>query len=398
VSCVYHNKWYNRHTGWYTQAQTRVWRNGNRPVFYQQESEVGEMTQENERSSRLIVGLIVGAVFGLGIGLLFGYVIAPVKWVDGAPQDLRVDYAANYWRFVTQSYSEHGNLELAQQQLGEWNDPDRLKAALDRAHIESSPDQQQALQSLSNKLVVVPETAGPVAEATQPAEPEEGVTGLKINWGTFLLTLLLILLILVAIGLFVSRARKARSLEGEPVEAPAVRLDQPLPATDQLEPVGPDAPPLAHFKTTYTQAKEYYDEALPIETETGEYLGECGVGIAERLDEDATDRVTAIEVFLFDKNAISTVTKVLVSEYAYNDEQLRRSLMEKGDVVLAQLNQPIVLETATVRVDAEITDMAYGTDDPRPNSYFESLSTELVIRQVGPIIDRMSGPPDEIDA
>lgn len=352
------------------------------------------MNQENERSRRLIVGLIVGTIFGLGIGLLLGYVVAPVRWVDGAPQDLRVDYAASYWRFVTESYSQHGNLELARQQLGEWKDKARLQAALERAHIESSPEQQQALQSLSNKLVVGAAPAEAPPEAAEPAEPEGGLTGLKINWGTFLLTLLLILLVLVAIGLFVSRARKARLIEGEPEETPIERLEPDAFATDQPQEAALAITPLAHFKTTYTQAKEYYDEALPIETKTGEYLGECGVGIAERLDEDTIDRVTAIEVFLFDKNAISTVTKVLVSEYAYDDEQLRRSLMEKGDLVLAQLNQPIVLETATVRVEAEITDLRYGTDDPRPNSYFEELTTELVIHQVGPIVDRMSASPD----
>ena len=77
------------------------------------------MNLENGRPGRLLIGLIVGAIFGLGLGLLLGYVIAPVRWVDGAPQDLRVDYAANYWRFVTESYSEHGDPDLAQQQLGE---------------------------------------------------------------------------------------------------------------------------------------------------------------------------------------------------------------------------------------------------------------------------------------
>ena len=354
------------------------------------------MNQENERSRRLFVGLIVGAIFGLGIGLLLGYVIAPVKWVDGAPQDLRVDYAANYWRFVTESYSKHGVTALAQQQLGEWDDTERLQAALERAHIESSPEQQQALQTLSNKLVVGAATAQPGPGATQAAETKGRLGGLKINWGTFLLTLLLVLLVLVAIGLFVSRMRKERAMEGEPEETPVDRLEQAGLAAGQPEAAALGTTPLAHFKTTYNQAKEYYDEALPIETETGDYLGECGVGIAERLDEDAMDKVTGIEVFLFDKNAISTVTKVLVSEYAYNDEQLRRSLMEKGDLVLAQLNEPIILETATVRVEAEITNLRYGTDDPRPNSYFEELTTDLVIRQVGPIVDRMAGPPDTI--
>jgi hypothetical protein len=355
------------------------------------------MNQENGLPGRLVVGLIVGAIFGLGVGLLLAYVVAPVKWVDGAPQDLRVDYASYYWQLVTQSYSEHGNLELAQRQLGEWNNEERLQAALERAHIESSPEQQQVLQTLANRVTGTDALAQATPGATQEAEPQEAPAARRrFNWATFFLTLLLVLLVLVAVALLVTRARKARSIERErePEAMPVERVEQPVVGEEMLEEAPLEAAPLAHFQTTYTQAKEYYDEALPIETETGEYLGECGVGIAERLDEESMDKVTAIEVFLFDKNAISTVTKVLVSEYAYNDEQLRRRLMEKGDLVLAQLNEPVILETATVRVEAEITDLRYGTDDPRPNSYFEQLSTELVIRQVGPIVDRMSGPPD----
>jgi hypothetical protein len=360
------------------------------------------MTQENGRSTRLIIGLVIGAIFGLGIGLLFGYVIAPVQWVDGTPQDLRSDYAAYYWQMVAESYGDNGDVDLADRRLGAWTDQERLQAALDRAHIESSVEQQQVLQSLSSRLVVGAAPAGPSTDVTEAPEADDDRTGLKINWGTFLLTLLLVLLVLVAFALLVTRARKSRaraSVGEEPFAEGAVDTSAPDVLQRVSAPPGEDAaladaPPLAHLTTTYTQNREYYDEAVGIETAKGDFLGESGISIVERLDENAPDKVTAFEVFLFDKGELRTVTKVLMSEYAYNDEELRKRLMEKGDLVLAQVNQPVVIETTALRLEATITDMLYGIDDVRPNSYFEKLSTELVVRQIGPIIDKMASAPE----
>jgi hypothetical protein len=355
------------------------------------------MNQENGRSTRLIVGLIVGAVLGLGIGLLFGYVIAPVQWVDATPQDLRVDYASYYWQLVTRAYMETGDLEQAERWLGEWDNEESLNAALERAHIESSLEQQQALQTLADRVVegAVPQ---PAPESTEPTATEEETGGLKINWGTFLLTLLLVLLVLVAFGLLVTRARRSRTGEEPPAEAPIERpvetqLGEAEPKLavqpgEELFPVG--SPPLAHLTTTYTENREYYDEAVGIESSKGEFLGESGISIVEKLDDDSPDKVTAFEVFLFDKGELRTITKVLMSEYAYNDEELRKRLMEKGDLVLAQVNQPVIIETSALRLETTITDLVYGVDDPRPNSYFEKLSTELVVRQIGPIVDKMA--------
>jgi hypothetical protein len=88
-------------------------------------------------------------------------------------------------------------------------------------------------------------------------------------------------------------------------------------------------------------------------------------------------------VWLFDKNDIRTVTKVLMSEYAYNDPELRDRLAPKGEAVLAQANTPLVLETATLRVTATATEARYSQDDAQlpPNSAFDQLTVELVAQQ-----------------
>jgi hypothetical protein len=47
--------------------------------------------------------------------------------------------------------------------------------------------------------------------------------------------------------------------------------------------VSPDAeePPVVQFMTTYMLGDDLYDDSFSIDAPTGEFLGECGVGISE---------------------------------------------------------------------------------------------------------------------
>jgi hypothetical protein len=72
-----------------------------------------------------------------------------------------------------------------------------------------------------------------------------------------------------------------------------------------------------------------------------------------------------------------------MSEHAYNDPELRASLAPKGEAVLAKVNEPMVLETATLRLDVMLTESIYGTGPLPPNSFFERLTVELVARTKG---------------
>jgi hypothetical protein len=314
---------------------------------------------------RLIIGLIVGVILGLGIGLLFGYVIAPVQWADGGPQDLRQDYAAYYWKLVTESYDSHGDLDLAKKQLGVWDNEKRLKDAMEYAYVESSPDMKMKMMSLQDKVfgetVQVPTPApGETPEAQEPAE--EG--GSKI--GTILLGFLLVVGFIGVLVFLVMRLRK------RPKPVASTVADEPPDwiATARAEDEIPQSPPLGHFVTSYSLGNDVYDESFSIESPTGDFLGECGVGISETIGVGDPDKVTAFEVWLFDKNDIRTVTKVLMSEHAFNDQELRARLATKGEPVLAQPNQVITLETLTLRIDAMVTETMYGTGELPANSFF----------------------------
>ena len=137
-------------------------------------------------------------------------------------------------------------------------------------------------------------------------------------------------------------------------------------------------PPIVQFMTTYLHGDELYDDSFSIETSSGEFLGETGVGISETISsEDGSKRVTAFEVWLFDKNDIRTVTKVIMSDHTFNDQAMRDKLKAKGDAVLAEPGKKITLETATMRVQARVVDMSYGSGPTPPNSYFDRLTIEL---------------------
>jgi hypothetical protein len=134
-------------------------------------------------------------------------------------------------------------------------------------------------------------------------------------------------------------------------------------------------PPLGHFVTTYKLGDDGYDTSFSIELPTGEFLGECGVGISDVVGE-GPQKVTAFEVWLFDKNDIKTVTKVLMSDYAYNNDTIRKKLQARGDAIQAGRGQEVVLETEALRVRAVVSDMAYGSGG-LPQSFFAKMTIEL---------------------
>ena len=87
--------------------------------------------------------------------------------------------------------------------------------------------------------------------------------------------------------------------------------------------------------------------------------------------------MTAFEVWLFDKNDIRTVTKVVMSDHAFFDEAIKAKLAPKGEPILARPNETIVLETASLIVNAEIAELEYGAGTLPSQSFFERFSIEL---------------------
>jgi hypothetical protein len=154
------------------------------------------------------------------------------------------------------------------------------------------------------------------------------------------------------------------------VETGTVPGYTPTPRVDRGTPVG-------RYISTYIMGDDLYDDSFSIETASGEFLGETGAGISKTIGVGDPKKVTAIEVFVFDKNDIRTVTKVLMSEHAFRDEALRAELAPKGEAVMVTPGGTTLLETQTLTVQARVVDLAYSTGALPTNSFFERLSVEI---------------------
>jgi len=321
-----------------------------------------------------LIGLVIGLVVGLIIGLpILGWWVFPVEWYDADPFDMRQSYQEAYISMLADSYTLNTNVALARQRVEGWDPKDlgqvfgQLKASV------SDGAQVQRLDKLAAALGVRAEAA-PSDPAAQPTTASTLLRRLAPIFGIVLAAVLVVAGVMVGLPL----------LRGRRSEEPARLSRQPSPERQVAKPEDGGRPrygePLGHFIADYTLGQDSYDQSFSIESPTSEFLGECGMGISEIVSAGPPTSVAAFEVWLFDKNDIRTVTKVLMSKYAYDDDALRAKLAPKGEAVLVEPGETIVLETATLRIDAEISEMEYGEEATPVQSYFTRLTLSLTPR------------------
>ena len=305
---------------------------------------------------------LAGFVIGIFIGLfVLGWWLWPVQWTDADPADLRSDAREQYLRMAIDSYSTTSDAVEAQKRWAELGGT----AGETMAAIEANPAPQNPANIVAFKAAV-----GAGIETT-PTE-EGGGTSFLLIGACFVVAVLIVALL--AMYLF------RRSGSGEMTPAmQAAEATRELERTDYAA-MG-EEPPLTQFVTTYMMGDDLFDDSFSIDSSAGEFLGECGVGISETIGVGDPKRVTAFEVWLFDKNDIQTVTKVIMSPHAFRDAAIRERLAAKGEPLLAQFDFPAELETQTLRLTARIADMEFGGAPMPDESYFERLTLELAIWQ-----------------
>lgn len=307
---------------------------------------------------------------GLIIGLLFAWLIWPVEWTDATPGQLSEPYQQAYVTMVAELYSLNGDAQMVQTALGGWGG-DQVACEVAQTTADA------AAQARFEAVAMVTNGAG-CAGVTAEAAAEEGGG----SSSTLLAVLgLLFLLALVVVLIFYFLNRRSQ-VAGQPQrQAPAY---EELPDATQSAIAEPEeditAVPIARFHTTYTRGHDAYDDSFSIENSNAEFLGECGVGIAESIGTDLPKNVTALEIWLFDKSDIRTITKVVMSDHAFFDDALKAKLAPKGEPVLARESETIVLETASLIVNAEITEMDYSADSALPpKSSFDRITISLSV-------------------
>lgn len=60
---------------------------------------------------------LLSLLLGLALGLLYGWVIDPVRYVDTSPQFLRLDYRTDYVLMVAETYAAGRDLQAATRAL-----------------------------------------------------------------------------------------------------------------------------------------------------------------------------------------------------------------------------------------------------------------------------------------
>jgi hypothetical protein len=60
---------------------------------------------------------VIALVIGISLGLLYGWKINPVQFVDTTPASMRADYQANYVLMIAEAYHVDQNIDLAIRRL-----------------------------------------------------------------------------------------------------------------------------------------------------------------------------------------------------------------------------------------------------------------------------------------
>jgi hypothetical protein len=316
-----------------------------------------------------VVAAVLGFVVGLFIGLVvLGWGLWPVQWTNAAPSSLRPDLQEDYLRMTIDSFVNNPVNELAIQRFQALG----ADGPVILEKIKAGYPDQNAVKNFT-EIVQAPV---PKATATPPGT---GQTPTKSGALTIILIIggAVILFAILGFAVFKYLIPLFRHTMSDSPDIRARDITNQSEMTDYST-MG-DEQPIAQFMTTYVLGDDLFDDSFSIDSPSGEFLGECGIGISETIGVGEPKKVTAFEVWLFDKNDIQTVTKVLMSSHAFNDVATFQRLQAKGEPFLVERGKQVVLETAALQLVATASDMAYGQGALPEDSYFERLTLEIAV-------------------
>ncbi len=322
---------------------------------------------------------LLGTLFGL---IVLGWIVWPVTYIDTTPEMLRSDIQLDYLRMAVDSYSVNGDAVLARSRFEALGDGKLDLLAQLRGDGLTDPERLNQFEILIANLYVpgaeTPEsTATPAAAGgIQDALSVIAILGIVIGGA-------------IAVVLAVNIRRHRDS--AQPREAPAAPEELSLEAEEELEgrsvPAaeaeeetgGEGTEPLERFVTTYTLGDDLYEDSFTINSPSGDFLGECGVGISEPIGVGEPKKITALEVWLFDRKPSRTSTTVLMSQYAHDKEDVRATLAPRGLPVQAVPGADFWMETPGLQLRVVIRELLYGSGPLPENSYFERLTLQMEV-------------------
>jgi len=314
----------------------------------------------------VVIG-VLALFLGLVLGLVWGWGIQPVQWYDAPVNLLRPELQVDYLRMAIDSYRVNADEALAVNRYSELgSDGYALIQKLKANPGKVDPNAITYFEDLLKRKGVYTE-----AQTVQPAN----------NSGGSLFSIILIvvaLLVVAGVGAAAYWLLRGGGRRGQ--ITPAQQAADHVRAVEKTDYAARgEAPPVAQYVTTYVSGDDLFDDSFSIDSQAGEFLGECGVGISETIGVGDPKKVTAFEVWMFDKNDIQTVTKVLMSPYAFADPAYRTKLEAKGELLNVGTQKQVVLETQTLLMTATIADMQIGQGVLPDGSYFDRITLELAI-------------------
>ncbi len=328
---------------------------------------------------------LLGTVFGL---VVLGWIVWPVQYIDTTPEMLRSDIQLDYLRMAVDSYYVNGDATLARSRYEALGKDNLDLLAQLREDRLTDPERLKLFEILIANLYV-PGAATPAPAAI----PTPAVAGFQDALSVLAILGILIggaiaVVLVVNIRRQSDGARQPRESLSAPQGELSLEAEEDLEqgtveeGEEEQEPAAgteEGTEPLERFVTTYVLGDDLYEDSFTINSPSGDFLGECGVGISEPIGVGDPKKITALEVWLFDRKPSRTSTTVLMSQYAHEKDDVRAILAPRGLPVLAEPGADFWMETPGLQLRVVIRELIYGTGPLPQNSYFDRLTLQLEV-------------------
>ncbi|MBZ0301502.1 MAG: hypothetical protein K8J31_17275 [Anaerolineae bacterium] len=267
------------------------------------------------RSTVLIV------VLAFILGLAWAYTVSPIAYYDGDPGQLEQSWQNEWVRLLADRYAAVTSTaatgpEFDQSIVALLNAVDDPVGIVDAQGITDPGFRDLALQAQPGKAA--------------PARPSLIGSLQPFIIGSIILVVATVLIsllgkILIYPNLIEPVVRRMRGQVGVSDEATQRTIDAMRAARDaearakeSAAPVDAEfGQPVTRKMSVYLMGRGQYDDSFEIEDSSGMFLGECGAAISETIGDSEPAKVTAVEIWLFDKeDFVRTLTGVLATEYA----------------------------------------------------------------------------------
>ncbi len=305
-------------------------------------------------------------IAGLALGLTYSWAVEPVRLVDASPQDLHRDYRQDYVRVAADSFSVHMDVAAALRRFQALGSSASASLQALRRPQSTVPD------PLIEGYAYVMDSLGASGQLANPATPSRVSL---MAWGGAGLAAASLAAGLVAVLPRWRRRLYARSRPPAPGIAVPHAPTPPLADSIVVVDARPVLP-LACFRTTFPSTDGAVEPSFILESDSGEFLGECGVASSELIASSPESPAPALDVWLFDRQGLQTVnTFLLPPGGASGDDQ--RQLSRRGQLHTAQDGLQFHMETGNLRLEVRLTSVALTARLPGKPAGIRRASLEL---------------------